>query len=269
MSRSFDPSSRMSSEPGDAIPSKLADGFAELYAAPRVPASFDSAILNAARAHLAGQAHRKWSAGFARHSRLLRWAGAGAAAAAAVAAVLLITIRPHTAPQVTPHPAIAGDINGDGRVDILDAYLVARKLADKSRTSPLPAAWDVNHDGVVDQKDVAWIANAAVRVGNGGVAAGDSKLARSSDVFRLAENLKSIDGPSDCSKVAILLPSTKQRGIINPENAHGACTVGPAPQAIETHGASTVGVPARSWDALQGSTPRTSQSDATKGAAAQ
>jgi hypothetical protein len=167
-----------------------------------------------------------------------------------VAAVVLITTRPHTPPQVTPHTALAGDINGDGRVDILDAYLVARTLADKSHTAPPPAAWDVNRDGVVDQKDVDWIANAAVRVGTSAVA-GDSKLETSGDVFELAENLKSIGVNGDPSRVALVFTPTKHLGIIDPGNAHGACTVGPAPQPMQTHGASTVGVPVLSPNALQ------------------
>ncbi len=55
--------------------------------------------------------------------------------------------------------ALVGDVNGDGKVDILDAYLVARAIATHASLNP---AWDVNRDGVVDQKDVDWIANTSV-----------------------------------------------------------------------------------------------------------
>ena len=80
-------------------------------------------------------------------------------------------------------------MDGNGRIDILDAFTVARALADKGRTGPLPAAWDVNGDGVVDQKDVDWLANAAVRVG--GVARGQPGGA--GEVLRLAEKLGALE----------------------------------------------------------------------------
>lgn len=201
MSRSID--SSPPSEPNDQIPSKLTEGFAELYPTVQVPASVDLAILNAARAHLAGQVHGGGrSMGSLRYRRVLRWAGTGAAVAAAAAAVLLVTLRPAT-PSGTPHAALAGDINGDNRVDVLDAYLVARTLADKTRPVSLPAAWDVNHDGVVDQKDVDWIAAAAVRVGNVPVAAGDSRLLKSAEVFELAQDLKSLEASANRSPAVL------------------------------------------------------------------
>ena len=169
----------------DDLPPRLAADLASLFPPPKVSPAIDQRILNTARAALAN-----------RRRRTLRWPGV-AAAVAAIAAGVLIAIRlvpyQHAGPSVaqapvTTQPSLPGDVNGDGRVDILDAFVVARALADKSRTTPLPAAWDVNHDGVIDQKDVDWIANAAVRV-SGTVSA----TARGSDdVVQLATQLRAL-----------------------------------------------------------------------------
>ena len=150
MSLSGDPSSETPFD--DELPSRLADALAGLYPAPPVPGSVDERILNSARAHLARSAH--WR----RRRMALRWGGSLAAAAASAAAIFLFLHHPEQ------KPALAGDVNGDGRVDILDAYLVAHTLANAKAGQTLPATWDVNHDGVVDEKDVQWIANAAVHV---------------------------------------------------------------------------------------------------------
>lgn len=56
----------------------------------------------------------------------------------------------------------AEDINGDGKVDILDAFALARSLQSRSGAAQ---TWDVNGDGVVDDRDVDLIAHAAVAVG--------------------------------------------------------------------------------------------------------
>src|SRR5690349_788156 len=111
--------------PEESVPPRLAEDLSALFAGPRVPPQVDSAILNAARAHLA-KAGR--SNVFSRHRRLLRWAGAGAAAAAAVA-VFVGVIRHHppgpsstvaTGPGSSSRPsqtrpALAGDLDGNGR----------------------------------------------------------------------------------------------------------------------------------------------------------
>ena len=55
------------------------------------------------------------------------------------------------------------DINHDGRVDILDAFQLARELESGAK----PAA-DLNGDGVVDQRDADLIAARAVRLEKGG-----------------------------------------------------------------------------------------------------
>jgi hypothetical protein len=97
----------------------------------------------------------------------LRWLPWVSVAAAAV--VLLVAI-----PQFSKRPALAPardsafarwDLNRDGRVDILDAFAVARQLK-QGGTKNLQL--DVNGDGVVDGRDVAAIAARAVKVERGG-----------------------------------------------------------------------------------------------------
>ena len=122
---------------------------------PRVPAGLDAAILREARIGYSRR-RRFWLAA--------RWAGAGLAAAAALAlAIRIYVAHPAIRPAISPPRQIAraGDIDGNGRVDILDAYVVARAIA---RHQTLDPAWDINGDGVVDQKDVDLIARMAVRV---------------------------------------------------------------------------------------------------------
>lgn len=57
------------------------------------------------------------------------------------------------------------DLNRDGRVDILDAFLLARQL--QSGDNPRPSL-DLNGDGVVDHRDAESIAAQAVKLEKGG-----------------------------------------------------------------------------------------------------
>lgn len=120
-----------------------------------VPPAVSERILNGARAHFARPRPAR---------RLLRWAAA-AAVAAALALVLRLNMpaRPGP-PQVV---SISGDVDGNGRVDILDALVLARRI-DSMQTAEAAAA-DLNHDGVVDRRDVDAIAMLAVRLDRGGV----------------------------------------------------------------------------------------------------
>ena len=77
-------------------------------------------------------------------------------------------------PQLSKRPALAPardsafarwDLDRDGRVDILDAFAVARQLK-QGGTRNLQL--DVNGDGVVDERDVAAIAARAVKLEQGG-----------------------------------------------------------------------------------------------------
>lgn len=57
------------------------------------------------------------------------------------------------------------DINSDGRVDILDAFVLAGKIQTGGTLDP---RWDINGDGRVDRADVNAIAVRAVSLAQGG-----------------------------------------------------------------------------------------------------
>ena len=60
-----------------------------------------------------------------------------------------------------PRPMMEADLNGDGAVDIMDAFALARRI-EAGKTGP-----DLNGDGQINQQDVEIIADRAVRL-NGG-----------------------------------------------------------------------------------------------------
>ncbi len=117
-----------------------------------VPPDFDETALASARLTLV---HRRW------RRRTLRFAGAGAALAAAAAVLIAIRVHPTPGPQTTTsHPQIAlrNDLDGNGKIDILDAFQLARALERHDSTTTR----DINGDGMIDQRDVDTLAQAAV-----------------------------------------------------------------------------------------------------------
>lgn len=139
-----------------------------------VPPTLDEAILKAARTHLGGaeKPKRRWL-------RLIPWtvAAAGFATAVLVAypyATQFLGFEPSTVsvrrgmenrtepgarpPQNHGLEYAREDINRDGKVDILDAFLLAKKL----RAAPTDFNLDMNRDRLLDQHDVETIAAHAV-----------------------------------------------------------------------------------------------------------
>jgi len=116
--------------------------------ASKVPAHIDHAILGRARTGYRGR-RRMWVG--------TRWAAIALAAAAMV--VIAIRLLGPVVEGNKSQLAKLGDVNHDNQVNILDAFIVARHI---SRNERLDKAWDVNGDGVVDQKDVDLIASMAV-----------------------------------------------------------------------------------------------------------
>lgn len=58
-------------------------------------------------------------------------------------------------------PAVPGDVDRSGRVDIVDAYALAVRLRSGQK---LELAYDVNGDGKVDERDVEEIARRSVAI---------------------------------------------------------------------------------------------------------
>jgi hypothetical protein len=58
-------------------------------------------------------------------------------------------------------PALPGDVDRNGRVDIIDAYALAVRLRSGQKVDP---AYDVNGDGKVDERDVEEIARRSVAI---------------------------------------------------------------------------------------------------------
>ncbi|HEX4796463.1 MAG TPA: dockerin type I domain-containing protein [Humisphaera sp.] len=119
-----------------------------------VPSHIDSAIL--------GDAKSGWLRRM-RFRPIQRWMLVGGSIAAALLIAWGVTSMVHRTPS---QMAQLGDVNRDGRIDILDALVVAQAIKSGGKLDP---AWDINHDGVVDQKDVDWIAATAVNVSGTGV----------------------------------------------------------------------------------------------------
>jgi hypothetical protein len=84
----------------------------------------------------------------------------GAVAAAACLLVALALLRPAPrVPAAAPVTLAREDLDRDGKVTVLDAFMLARGLA--SSAEP-PAEWDVDGDGVAGDRDVRLVAMAAV-----------------------------------------------------------------------------------------------------------
>ena len=105
------------------------------------------------------------------------WPGWVAAAATVLIAVgVTMSVRRREAPGVASPLADADadamdttramDIDRSGRVDIIDAYLMSRRLGTRAVA---PRSWDFDRDGAVGEADVKAVAMQAVALADGGI----------------------------------------------------------------------------------------------------
>jgi hypothetical protein len=119
-----------------------------------VPGTVDETILKAAQRHLTRNLRRR--------SPWIWWLSSLTGAVTVVVVLALASGHFHTAGRLR---AGAEDVNGDGQVDILDAFALARQM---KGGGDLGAKFDVNGDGKVDEGDVATLATKAVQLERGG-----------------------------------------------------------------------------------------------------
>ena len=136
-------------------PEKLVEALGQLHKERIfVPPTVDQAVLRVAGNHL-----RRLERPRTRWKSWLSWA------AMAACLVLAAWLAERFSSPVRARPFTREDINRDGRVDVLDAFALARRI-DTGGT--LDRRWDVNGDGRVDRADVNAIAARAVSLAQAG-----------------------------------------------------------------------------------------------------
>jgi hypothetical protein len=161
-----------------ATPRKLRAALSRLDARKiTVPQKVDDFVLQTARAHLDAvgkntrvsqknaprETNRTWAelrAGLMEFFAVRRWVAGGVATVMILAVGALVWLNRN--PRLALGPE---DLNGDGVVDMLDAFALARELQQAPASHP---QLDLNEDGVVDERDVHALALRAVSLEQGG-----------------------------------------------------------------------------------------------------
>jgi len=146
-------------ELGLGVSPSFAEDLGAIFGPPgQVPEDVDRAVAEAARRHLGRPPRKLW---------WVRWA---VAAATTAAAVIVWTVGIPAVRAPAPHATQVAaemnraDIDRNGRVDIIDAFQLARHI---ESASPTKRTWDINGDGLVNRDDVDQVARAAVRLNKG------------------------------------------------------------------------------------------------------
>jgi hypothetical protein len=135
-----------------------------------VPPEVDRAVLDRAHEHFVRLQSTEGG------QRRFRWVGLWRIAAAAAVIILAFSLDLTKKPKPTTNSSVVAearaiDIDRNGRVDILDAFKLARHIESVGRTkanlSLRRQGLDMNGDGLVNRDDVDLVALAAVRLDKG------------------------------------------------------------------------------------------------------
>jgi hypothetical protein len=142
---------------------RLEANLEELFKPPAgVPPEVDRAVLDRAYKHF-----RQIPAASGRRTSHWTWLWRAAAAAAVIILAFSLNLTERTerpGERSGRATAQAVDIDQNGRVDILDAFKLARQI---ESARPTEQDWDIDGDGLVDVDDVDMVAFAAVRLDKG------------------------------------------------------------------------------------------------------
>jgi hypothetical protein len=144
------------------IPSKLSADMNALFE-PQVgvPPEVDRAIMDKVHKYLVPLQSGK------RKSLRIHWSWRIAAAAAVIILAFSLDLTNQPDPKTDSFllsETQAVDIDQNGRVDILDAFKLARHIESAGRTEK---EWDFNGDGLINRSDVDMVAFSAVRLDKG------------------------------------------------------------------------------------------------------
>lgn len=148
----------------DAVKAALKKRFGPV---PDVPSNIDQLILADARRHF--EQHGPGAQRPTRHRRVSRWQWTLIGSSLAAACVLFFAMKPqppqfeHTfaarSVAVSADAESTSDVDRNGRVDILDAFAMARQIRSGQGTR-----YDMNHDGRLDTLDIDIVAREAVKL---------------------------------------------------------------------------------------------------------
>jgi hypothetical protein len=148
----------------DAVKAALRKRFGPV---PDVPSSIDQAILADARRHFEQHGPAALRSTKRRRVSVWKWTAIGSTVAAACVFFFAMTPRqPNQAVNIAatsdapvPGEKLTSDVDRNGRVDILDAFAMARDMR-HGRSG----FRDINHDGLFDQLDIDMVAREAVKL---------------------------------------------------------------------------------------------------------
>lgn len=132
-----------------------------------IPSEIDQSILADARRHFEQHGPSALRPAKRRRVSVWQWAGIGSTVAAACVFFFAMTPQPpgqavnvaSTSDAPSPVEELSGDVDLNGRVDILDAFAMARDLRDGRS-----GVRDINNDGRFDQLDIDLVAREAVKL---------------------------------------------------------------------------------------------------------
>ena len=157
-----------SSDRGEELPDAVKAALRKRFGpVPDVPSNIDHSILADARRHF--EQHGPAALRPTRWRRVSTWQWTAIGSTVAAACVLFFAMKPQQ-PQLENSLAsqsiaesadakLASDVDLNGRVDILDAFAMAREIR-----SGRGGFRDMNRDGLFDQMDVDLVAQEAVKL---------------------------------------------------------------------------------------------------------
>lgn len=163
--------------PEDHLPQEVVDALRQSNGPPaNIPESLNEAILADAQTHLSRISRRAAPAPKPHRLRWVAWSTGTLAAALLLFALLpetpeaewpLVGASSDTAPTLQRETAVAStttdfhtrDIDGNGQINILDAFALARTMNSGDING---VRWDQNDDGQLNQADVKLVALTAV-----------------------------------------------------------------------------------------------------------